>query len=203
MNGMRRRDASNYVADNLPQDYDLKLVNKVADKIIEQNLLKENEMVGISYSNSRLKEIEQGKLSLKNKGGNIAPTFTTRIDTYGIAVKNNNSKGYLIAQGGDGIYTNISNKRGTVQKGMIQTLTGFNDKGVVENDLRIRKLTPRECWRLMGFDDSDFDKASQVNSNAQLYKQAGNSIVVNVLEKIFHNLLIKDNEEEEQLKLWR
>ena len=54
--------------------------------------------------------------------------------------------------------------------------------------LRIRKLTPREVWRLMGFDDEDFEKASQVNSNTQLYKQAGNSIVVNVLEAIFKEL---------------
>ena len=54
---------------------------------------------------------------------------------------------------------------------------------------RIRKLTPKECWRLMGFDDEDFEKASKVNSNTQLYKQAGNSIVVNVLEAIFDNLL--------------
>lgn len=54
--------------------------------------------------------------------------------------------------------------------------------------LRIRKLTPRECWRLMGFDDEDFDKAEKVNSNAQLYKQAGNSIVVNVLETILTSL---------------
>ena len=90
---------------------------------------------------------------------------------------------------GDGVYTNTSTKRGTVQKEMIQTLTTFQDKGVVMNDLRIRKLTPKECWRLMGFDDEDFNKASQVNSNAQLYKQAGNSIVVNVLENILKNLL--------------
>lgn len=55
--------------------------------------------------------------------------------------------------------------------------------------LKIRRLTPKECWRLMGFDDVDFEKASKVNSNAQLYKQAGNSIVVNVLEAIFKNLL--------------
>ena len=54
--------------------------------------------------------------------------------------------------------------------------------------LRIRKLTPKECWRLMGFDDSDFEKAAQVNSNAQLYKQAGNSIVVNVLMHILISL---------------
>ena len=59
----------------------------------------------------------------------------------------------------------------------------------IEKDLRIRKLTPKECWRLMGFDDEDFEKAEKVNSNTQLYKQAGNSIVVNVLEAIFKNLL--------------
>ena len=57
------------------------------------------------------------------------------------------------------------------------------------NNLGIRKLTPKECWRLMGFEDTDFDKASKVNSDTQLYKQAGNSIVVNVLEKILYNLL--------------
>ena len=51
--------------------------------------------------------------------------------------------------------------------------------------IRIRKLTPRECWRLMGFDDEDFDKAKAAGiSNTQLYKQAGNSIVVNCLEAI-------------------
>jgi DNA (cytosine-5)-methyltransferase 1 len=54
---------------------------------------------------------------------------------------------------------------------------------------RIRKLTPRECWRLMGFSDTDFDKAEKVCSNTQLYKQAGNSIVVNVLMGIFSQML--------------
>ena len=57
-------------------------------------------------------------------------------------------------------------------------------------NLRIRKLTPKECWRLMGFDDEDFEKAEKVNSNTQLYKQAGNSVVVNVIEAIFDNLLV-------------
>lgn len=59
---------------------------------------------------------------------------------------------------------------------------------IAENQ-RVRKLTPREYWRLMGFDDEDFDKASAVCSNAQLYKQAGNSIVVNVAEAILRALL--------------
>ena len=61
------------------------------------------------------------------------------------------------------------------------------------NNLRIRKLTPKECWLLMVFDDIDFEKAYKVNSNTQLYKQAGNSIVVNVLEAILKNLLLETN----------
>ena len=56
--------------------------------------------------------------------------------------------------------------------------------------LRIRKLTPKECWRLMGFDDVDVEKAEKVCSNSQLYKQAGNSIVVNVLMAIFKELFV-------------
>ena len=75
-----------------------------------------------------------------------------------------------------------------------------NGSTITSNDdlsnYRIRKLTPKECWRLMGFDDADFDKAEKVCSNSQLYKQAGNSIVVNVLEGILGNLLPKKSRSE-------
>ncbi len=54
--------------------------------------------------------------------------------------------------------------------------------------LVIRKLKPIECWRLMGFEDADFEKASSVCSNSQLYKQAGNSIVTNVLTHLYKEL---------------
>lgn len=65
--------------------------------------------------------------------------------------------------------------------------------------LRIRKLTPKECFRLMGFTDEDFSKAEQVpTSNAQLYKQAGNSIVVNVLEEILKELFINEKKPKRQ-----
>ena len=112
---------------------------------------------------------------------------------------NNTEAGYLEAYPGDGV--NLSSRmkyqRGNVQPQMAQTLTtsGGNDRGVVIPNnlgLRIRKLTPKECWRLMGFDDEDFEKAEKVNSNAQLYKQAGNSIVVNVLEALLTNLFRPD-----------
>jgi hypothetical protein len=58
-----------------------------------------------------------------------------------------------------------------------------------EPQYRIRKLTPRECWRLMNFSDEDFEKAQSANSQTQLYKQAGNSIVCNVLVAIFGQML--------------
>lgn len=67
--------------------------------------------------------------------------------------------------------------------------TAVSVKGEEMGELRIRKLTPRECWRLMGFSDEAFNKAKEVNSDSQLYKQAGNSIVVDVLEAILGNLL--------------
>lgn len=79
-------------------------------------------------------------------------------------------------------YSGTSNTITTVQK----------DNYLFQPDFRIRKLTPKECWRLMGIDDECFDKAQQVNSNSQLYKQAGNGIVVDVLYYIFKELF-KDN----------
>ena len=74
---------------------------------------------------------------------------------------------------------------------VITTLrTNYNNgNAYIATDYRIRKLTPQECWRLMGFSDEAFFKAEAVCSNSQLYKQAGNSIVVNVLEAIFKQLL--------------
>ena len=68
------------------------------------------------------------------------------------------------------------------------------------NEYRIRKLTPRECLRLMGVDDSDIDKMEAVNSNNQLYKQAGNSIVVPVLEAIFSRMFIETEPLSRQLE---
>ena len=76
----------------------------------------------------------------------------------------------------------------------LDTMQGGYRQPCITEDLdnmeyRIRKLTPKECWRLMGFEDEQFLKAEQVCSNSQLYKQAGNSIVVNVMEEIFKNLM--------------
>lgn len=73
--------------------------------------------------------------------------------------------------------------------GISPTVLARADNCKITANCRIRKLTPKECWRLMGFSDDDFHAAEEVNSNTQLYKQAGNSIVVTVLEGIFKQLL--------------
>ena len=85
---------------------------------------------------------------------------------------------------------NLDTYNQTTNKDISQCLTEpHHNSQRLFDGLRIRKLTPKECWRLMGFDDKDFEKAKSTGmSNTQLYKQARNSIVVNVLEKIFTNL---------------
>lgn len=78
--------------------------------------------------------------------------------------------------------------------GTLRTIDGCGNKHIImqqDNEIIFRKLTPNECWRLMGINDDDFQKASQYASKAQLYKQAGNAIVVPVLEMIFKNLFIE------------
>ena len=124
----------------------------------------------------------------------IAPSLTTcgggNLEPH-IKIKNSTKKGYLEAKVGDGVdlsYPDSKTRRGRVQKGLSQTLVCSDNRGVVTDDFKIRKLTPLEYWRLMGIDDEDFYKAQKVNSNSQLYKQAGNAIVVDVLEEIFKNL---------------
>lgn len=121
------------------------------------------------------------------------------IVTEPIKIKTANVKGYDEASDGDAIdlqYPESKTRRGRVGHGVSKTLM-TSDQMAVVNGYRIRKLTPLECWRLMGFDDADYAKAAQVNSNTQLYKQAGNSIVVNVLEGILKNLLKRDEAQNE------
>ena len=108
-----------------------------------------------------------------------------------IRVKEATKQGYAEAEIGDSVnlsHPNSKTRRGRVGKQIANTLLTGESQGVVEPDFRIRKLTPRECWRLQGFPDWAFDKAQEVNSNSQLYKQAGNSVTVNVIEVIAREL---------------
>lgn len=123
----------------------------------------------------------------------IAPTQTTQCGNTAssatILKKEDNNKikviGNYMPSGHDASRVVDSNGIAPTVKENHGTVTATNV------DFKIRKLTPKECWRLMGFSDEDFQKASDTGlSNTQLYKQAGNSIVVNVLEEIFKNLFL-------------
>ncbi len=121
------------------------------------------------------------------------PMFTlTSQDRHGVylcdkadsvKVKNGTKKGYDVASEGDGInlaYPDSKTRRGRVGKGCSQTLDCSGHMGTLMKGGRVRRLTPRECFRLQGFSDELFDKASKVNSDAQLYKQAGNAVTATV-----------------------
>lgn len=191
----------------LKQELTLRLKDMLENEVDEKYYLSEYKINSISHWKAYQKPFE--KVQGKNS---IVPTLTARgageehsgMITYSdsldnttnlqdkcLNIKEATKKGYKEAYDGDSVnleQPNSKTRRGRVGNQVAQTLTTSCNQGVV-NNYRIRKLTPKECWRLMGFDDEDFEKASQVNSNAQLYKQAGNSIVVQVLEVIFRELL--------------
>ena len=234
------------VAFEFPKPYSLekRLKDFLEPHVDEKYFLSEkmlNCMNGLSRKNKNSSFDRNAKFTKSIQNANfkgIANTITTaagqRASDNFIIIPEKTKKGYTEAQDGDGVYINRPHqKRGVVQKGMIQTIKTSPDIGVVvkneinvignyspsghdasrivhpdgiaptvkENHgtitatavntppLRIRKLTPKECWRLMGFNDEEYEKASKVNSNTQLYKQAGNSICVPVLMAIFKELI--------------
>ena len=146
----------------------------------------------------------QENQSIKKDG--ICTTLTSSMGTGGgyvpmipevVRIKQATKDGYIECKVGgvaDLSFPDSTTRRGRVQEGgdVCPTLTA-TETGVHKIEkYRIRKLTPKECWRLMAFSDEDFHKAESVNSNTQLYKQAGNSIVVSVLEAIFRQMHIQN-----------
>lgn len=117
----------------------------------------------------------------------ISPTITTRPEGYKTAI--------LPVVKNEGVVITDTYNHKTEAKKIIGTITantrtvGHWGNFVAHEQYRIRKLTPLECWRLMGFTDQDYYRAAAVNSNSQLYKQAGNSIVKHVLMAIFKQMM--------------
>ena len=164
------------------------LKTKLCNSLIENNIVKGGEIINHSYTNSEQRDTLDKYIETEN---GISPTLTTRPDILGYVEKKYNNfiekNGYMpemFNPYNESEIKDIAPAQSTQCGSTGSSATILK----LENNLRIRKLTPKECWRLMGFSDESFEKAQKVNSNAQLYKQAGNSIVVNVLEKIIKNL---------------
>ena len=104
-----------------------------------------------------------------------------------LLVKEATRRGYSEAGPGDSVdtsYTGQNQKRARVGHGIAHTITTNADKAVVGTDMKIRRLTPRECLRLQGFSDEQIDKLLAVTSDTQAYKQAGNAVTVNVIHAL-------------------
>lgn len=167
------------------------LQKEVCDTAVEKGLVTSYDIIDYTYSNSRLGEIAEGTIKTKNSADNqIANTITCNAENMGVCVpKMVGGIGEPRSNGG----TQWFQQDRIYDESLATCVTPRNHPYYATNEpqsLRIRKLTPKECWRLMGFYDADFEKAATVNSNSQLYKQAGNSIVVNVLMAIFKELFI-------------
>lgn len=175
------------------------LQREVCDKAIEGGLVMPNDAIEYTYSNARLGEIEKGYIRKQNKTNNqIMSTLKTNPQQIGICVGDNmkpiEEYPSIIQKQGDRGTNNYSVNSKTSYTIPANPMSDRGQQVVEDNPIRIRKLTPKECYRLMGFDDESFERASKVVSNTQLYKTAGNSIVVDVLMAIFKELF-KDGED--------
>src|SRR5574344_1955330 len=124
----------------------------------------------------------------KYKASNIVETLKVGGDTPLMKIKNGTKKGYDEAQIGDGInlaFPNSKTRRGRVGKKVSQTLDTHCNMGTIDDDFRIRRLTPTECFRLQGFPDGMIQQARELGiSDSQLYKMAGNAVTVNVAQAV-------------------
>lgn len=127
-------------------------------------------------------------------GATIRTAMNTAVlevaEQEGIKVRNGTKKGYQVANVGDSVdlsYPGSRTRRARVGKGLAHNLSCGGQMGAVVwkgKTVKIRRLTPKECFRLQGFHDELFEKACAVNSDAQLYKQAGNGVTVTVVYAI-------------------
>ena len=115
----------------------------------------------------------------------------TSVQKDNLLIENNIQKVGQISSDGSQCGTVISDNGISIN--LVAGTHGYANSHIA-TQYRIRKLTPRECGRLMGVSDEDIDKMAAVNSNTQLYKQFGNSIVVDVMYAMFKNLNIKQGD---------
>lgn len=126
---------------------------------------------------------------------NLLATTVDHSEDYQVGqllIREATEKGYAEAEPGDSVnlaHISSETRRGRVGKGIANTLLTDEKQAVVTDELRIRRLTPRECWRLQTFPDWAFDRAAAVNSDSQLYKQAGNSVTVDLVYDVVRNFV--------------
>ena len=158
------------------------------------DLIKEDRMICLDeYGNEVPNTPETGQAERIYSSDGISPALNVGwVPKTQLAIKTATEQGWEFAEEGDGLsldYPDSETRRGRVQKQISPTLQTDDTKGVVLNNLQIRKLTPTECFRLMGFKDGEITFPEDI-SDSQKYKMAGNGWELNVVTKILHKLLI-------------
>lgn len=176
-----------------PIPLDFRLRDMLEQKVDEKYYLSDEAITGRTNSNFRQYNLERSLINDKD----IHPTILARYDGSPTLLKEDDAthEPKIIREEPlerDGWHNHAKEVLST--DGLCRTLCAQSNNTLTKikepRSLRIRKLTPKECWRLMGFDDEDVERAAAVCSNSQLYKQAGNSIVVDVLVAIFRELFV-------------
>lgn len=149
-----------------------------------------------AYESGQIQESRHNMTELEPRKDDISNTLTT-VQKDNLLLENNIQKVGQISSNGSQCGTVISDNG--ISANLVAGTHGYANSHIA-TQYRIRKLTPRECGRLMGVSDEDIDKMAAVNSNTQLYKQFGNSIVVDVMCAMFKNLNIKQGDSNEALQ---
>lgn len=149
-----------------------------------------------AYESGQIQESRHNMTELEPRKDDISNTLTT-VQKDNLLLENNIQKVGQISSNGSQCGTVISDNG--ISANLVAGTHGYANSHIT-TQYRIRKLTPRECGRLMGVSDEDIDKMAAVNSNTQLYKQFGNSIVVDVMCAMFKNLNIKQGDSNEALQ---
>lgn len=151
------------------------------------------ERSGVLEADKACAVLTPNKENVRQQGRRIKdpeePMFTlTAQDKHGVLlIKEATHKGYKEADIGDSVdlaFAGNNTRRGRVGKNMAHTLDTGSTQGVVTFPGRIRRLTPRECFRLQGFSDEQIDRILAITSDSQAYKQAGNGVTVNLVYAI-------------------
>lgn len=179
------------------------LKNALCDKLVNENRVKEGDIVRHSYTNNRLDNGDKNMGRIENHE-NLSPTLDTRCDCLGIVVSDEvklvGGIGEKKSNGGTQYYEQNRIYDSEHLATSIPAESAFHPYYQTSN-LRIRKLTPKECVRLMGFTNEDYQAMRDIGmSDAAIYHMAGDSIVVPVLISIFSQLMFEDDRHKDIVK---
>ena len=174
------------------------LKTTLCNKLVEEGRVQDGDVIRHSYSSNRLENGDKNMGRIENHEG-LSPTLDTRCDCLGIVVDESTTKrykNYITWRNKKGEFNTECN-RASLEDDLALTIPTKDQTKValsgVGSKLRIRKLTPKECIRLMGFTDEDYEAMRSIGmSDSAIYHMAGDSIVVTVLIGIFSQLMEED-----------